>query len=141
MADASMADKLDDLFNTFHDPEGNEYSYRDVESGTEGAVSATTVWRLRTGQIQRPSLHVIEALAAFFGVPIAYFTAAESPSGEAARNLKLAGRLRRAMVKEAALQISDLDDPAIRDLLEIVKYIRRPSCLPRQGTHTIANTR
>jgi len=131
MADAPMADKLDDLFNTFRDQEGNEYSYRDVERGTGGAVSATTVWKLRTGQIQRPSLHVIEVLAEFFGVPISYFTSVEPFSEETVRNLKLAGRLRRAMVKEAALQISELDDPAIRDLLGMVKYIRSAQAADR----------
>ena len=67
------------------------------------------------------------ALATFdapIGVPISYFSSEKPPSEEYLRNLKLATRMRRAMVKEAALQISDLDDAAIQDLLGMVKYIR-----------------
>lgn len=125
MDDEMVAEKVDSLFKSFpKDSEGNEYSYRDVEEGTGGAVTATTVWKLRTGRIHRPSLQVIEALCKFFGVPISYFSSEKPPSEEYLRNLKLATRMRRAMVKEAALQISDLDDAAIQDLLGMVKYIR-----------------
>jgi transcriptional regulator with XRE-family HTH domain len=125
MGDETVAEKVDSLFKTFpKDSEGNEYSYRDVEEGTGGAVTATTVWKLRTGRIHRPSLQVIEALCQFFNVPISYFSSEKPASEEYLQNLRLATRLRRAKVKEAALQISDLDDAAIQDLLGMVKYIR-----------------
>jgi transcriptional regulator with XRE-family HTH domain len=124
MADTTVAEKIDSLFKNFKNGDGKEYSYRDVAEGTGGAVTATTVWKLRTGRIQKPSYQVIEALCQFFEVPISYFSSEKPPSEEYLRNLKLATRLRRAMVKEAALQISDLDDAAIQDLLGMVKYIR-----------------
>ena len=125
MVDTAVAEKVDSLFKNFpKDSEGNEYSYRDVEEGTGGALTATTVWKLRTGRIHRPSLQVIEALCQFFGVPISYFSSEKPPSEEYLQNLRLATKLRRAKVKEAALQISDLDDAAIQDLLGMVKYIR-----------------
>ena len=125
MVDTAVAEKVDSLFKSFpKESDGTEYSYRDVEHGTKGALTATTVWKLRTGRIHRPSLKVIEALCQFFGVPISYFSSEKPPSEEYLQNLRLATKLRRAKVKEAALQISDLDDAAIQDLLDIVKYIR-----------------
>ncbi|HDQ73062.1 MAG TPA: hypothetical protein ENN19_13355 [Chloroflexi bacterium] len=121
----TVADKIDSLFRNFpKDSDGTEYSYRDVEAGTGGAVTATTVWKLRTGHIQRPSYRVIEAICQFFDVPISYFSSEKPPSEEYLKNLRLARRFRRTMVKEAALQISDLDDAAIQDLLGMIKYIR-----------------
>jgi len=94
--DTSVAEKVDSLFRDFpKDIDGKEHSYRDVEKESGGAVTATTVWKLRTGRIKRPSLQVIEAICEFFNVPIAYFSSEEPPSDEYVQNLKLAAGLCR----------------------------------------------
>jgi transcriptional regulator with XRE-family HTH domain len=64
---------LDHLFTTVTHPNGCEYTYEEVENGTQRAVSAYYVWRLRTGRANNPSYRVINVLSHFFGVTPAYF--------------------------------------------------------------------
>jgi transcriptional regulator with XRE-family HTH domain len=132
--DTSVAEKVDSLFKSFPKEGGGEYSYRDVEEGTGGAVTATTVWKLRTGRIQRPSYQVIEALCRFFGVPIAYFSSEEPLSEEFLEDLRLATKLREMGVADIALQASDLDETAKRDILGMIHYIRTARRVERGGS-------
>jgi transcriptional regulator with XRE-family HTH domain len=125
MIDTSVAEKVDSLFKNFpKDEDGTEYSYREVEEGTGGAVTATTVWKLRTGRIQRPSYQVIEALCKFFGVPVTYFSSEEPRSDEYLKTLRLATRLRQGGVVDIALEAIDLDEAGKRDLLGMLRYIK-----------------
>ena len=70
---ASIPEKLDNLFRTVRRPDGREFTYDEVEKGTAGAVSRSYVWKLRHGKNENPSLEVVEAISAFFHVPVSYF--------------------------------------------------------------------
>jgi ESX-1-secreted protein regulator len=121
----TLAEKLDRLVKTVQ-PLRREYTNDEIARGcTEvgrGTFSKTYVWQLRTGQRDNPTKRHLEALAAFFGVPVTYFfdddTAARVDS-----QLALATALRDAGVRNAALRISNLDDANRQSILRIVQEI------------------
>lgn len=75
----TLADRLNHLFATVR-PRGRgnrEYSNEDVAAEI-GRVSGVTIsqsyiWQLRKGKKDNPTLRHLQALAEFFGVPVAYF--------------------------------------------------------------------
>ena len=72
----TFAELLRHLIDTVHPPDRGPYSYREIEAGIRehpGAMTAAHVQQLATGKQPNPRKHNIEALAAFFGVPAAYF--------------------------------------------------------------------
>ncbi|GAA0522449.1 hypothetical protein GCM10011581_34230 [Saccharopolyspora subtropica] len=72
----TFAERLRHLIKTVHPADRGPYSYREVEAGIRdhpGAVTAAYVQQLASGKQPNPRKHTIEALAAFFGVPVAYF--------------------------------------------------------------------
>ena len=76
--DSSMADLVNELFNTYRHPEGREYTHKEVEYGitrTAGKklIDASYLSKLRTGALQKPSILAVEALCHFFPVDVDYF--------------------------------------------------------------------
>ncbi|WP_205862675.1 helix-turn-helix domain-containing protein [Planosporangium thailandense] len=119
-----LAQRIDKLFKTVQ-PKGREYTYDEVAHGCEavaGTFSRTYVWQLRTGQRDNPTKRHLEALAAFFGVPVAYFfdddTAARVDS-----QLELAVALRDAAVRDIALRAMRMDEATRRSVAQIVREI------------------
>jgi len=119
-AGALFGERLNSLFVTRPDPAtGQPYSLRDVSEGTGGLVSRAYLSTLRRGGVAMPGLHIIEALARFFGVPTGYFLGRDTgdvprgygtssdnagePDEEAVLRLALADPL----VKEIALKVKD----------------------------------
>ena len=76
-AGTSFTRRLDYLFRTVHPRDGGEYSYAEVARGigelTGVSISKAYVHHLRTGRADNPTKRHLEGLAAFFGVPVAYF--------------------------------------------------------------------
>lgn len=78
----SLADKLNHLYQ--HQlPAGRKKPYTDREVAeavrrTGGDVSASYLHALRTGKRTNPTKQHMEALAAFFGVPAAYFLSGDT---------------------------------------------------------------
>lgn len=95
--------RLDHLFTTVTHPDGRGYTYEEVKNGTQQAVSAYYVWRLRTGRASNPSYRVINVLSDFFGVSPAYFfqrdKQVEEQAGDIAHN-NLVNCLREPFVCE-----------------------------------------
>lgn len=72
----TFAERLKRLIDSVHPPDRGPYSYREIEAGIKehpGAMTAAHVQQLATGKQPNPRKHNIEALAAFFGVPVGYF--------------------------------------------------------------------
>jgi len=99
-----VSEKIDHLFHTVRRHDGREYTYDDVEQGTEARVSRSYVWKLRHGRNNNPSLDVIEALAQFFQVKPEYFFATE--------------RIDEARAHEMAAVAALLQDSAVRTVAE-----------------------
>jgi len=119
-AGALFAERLNSLFVTRPDPAtGQPYSLRDVSEGTAGLVSRAYLSTLRRGLVAMPGLHIIEALARFFGVPTGYFlghdtgdvpgaaTSSGADEGETDEETALRLALADPMVKEIALKVKD----------------------------------
>jgi len=122
-----LARKIDRLFHTHLKPDGSQYTYQDVEEGTEGAVTGTYVWKLRTGKAQNPGYRVLAALSRFFDVPVTYFFTDEpTPDDEEYdKDIKLVRALRSRGVEQIILRVSDLDEEAKADILSMVNYVRQ----------------
>lgn len=119
-----LARRIDALFKTVR-PRGREYTYDEVARGCTaeaGTFSKTYVWQLRTGQRDNPTKRHLEALANFFGVPVAYFF-----DDEAARRiesqLELAVALRDGAVRDIALRTMTMDEATRRSIAQIVREI------------------
>ncbi|MGF1428952.1 helix-turn-helix domain-containing protein [Kitasatospora sp. LaBMicrA B282] len=76
----TIAERLDHLFREIHPAGRGPFSYHEVaqairqQAGPEGpTVSHGTLQQIRTGTKTNPTVRTLEAIAAFFGVPTAYF--------------------------------------------------------------------
>lgn len=121
-----FAQRLDFLFKTFTQPDGSEFSYEDVQNGTNKAVTAAYVWRLRTGKANNPGYWIIKALSDFFGVDPNYFFQDEEKAktivAEQA-NTNLAERFQDSSVRDVALRASKLDEAGRQAILGMIEYI------------------
>ncbi len=121
----SVPDKIDYLFKTIRRPDGREYTYDEVERGTEGAVSRSYVWKLRHGRNRNPSLEVIEALGRFFDVPVTYFFAAGDKADDAREAAAIAGLIRNPGMRKLAEQAQGLSAEALAVLTEMAAGLKR----------------
>jgi transcriptional regulator with XRE-family HTH domain len=72
----SLADKLNHLFASTTPRSGQEYSNEQAAAAivaTGVTISQSYIWQLRKGKKDNPTFKHLQALAAFFGVPVSYF--------------------------------------------------------------------
>ncbi|GAB2740972.1 hypothetical protein GCM10010442_71580 [Kitasatospora kifunensis] len=76
----TIAERLDHLFQEIHPAGRGPFSYHEVahaireQAGPDGpTVSHGTLQQIRTGAKTNPTVKTLEAVAAFFGVPVGYF--------------------------------------------------------------------
>ncbi|KZM73370.1 XRE family transcriptional regulator [Nocardia terpenica] len=123
----SLASKIEKLFKTVQ-PLGREYSNEEVAKGCSelggGTFSKTYVWQLRTGQRDNPTKRHLEALAAFFRVPAAYFFDDET-SERVDTQLALVAALRNSDIRNIALRALELDGPGRQSVSRIIEEITR----------------
>lgn len=123
---SDFAQRLDFLFKTVIKPDGSEYSYEDVQQGTNKAVTAAYVWRLRTGKATNPGYWIIKALSDFFGMDPNYFFQDEEKAKiiiEERVNTNLAERFQDSSVRNVALRASELDEAGRQAILGMIEYI------------------
>ncbi|HEX5739934.1 MAG TPA: helix-turn-helix transcriptional regulator, partial [Pilimelia sp.] len=92
----TLAERLDHLFRTVLRPDGRPHSHREVAdaiSRTDEPISHAYIGQLRSGERDNPTLKHLRGLAAFFGVPVEYFTHAQVAT-EVDSELKLVTSLR-----------------------------------------------
>lgn len=127
-AGLSLADKLDKLFEIVR-PLGREYTFEEVargcqEAGGGASFSKTYVWSLRRGRQDNPTKRHLEALAAFFGVPVAYFFD-DDAAERIETQLALATALRNNDIRDVALRMTSLSHLDRQALLRIIDEIDR----------------
>ena len=144
--------KIDLLFRTVIRGDGREFTYDDVEQGTDGRVSRSYVWKLRHGKNTNPSLDVLEALATFFRVPPEFFFSGSQE--HETRSLRLASASAvmedpaARMVAERARGLSAASLEAVGRLLENLHAIERSktwiaqsgAAASRGGVPSVAST-
>ncbi|MCM6778427.1 bifunctional adenosylcobinamide kinase/adenosylcobinamide-phosphate guanylyltransferase [Nocardia sp. CDC159] len=130
MTDAAakpLAAKIEYLFQTVQ-PLGREYSLQEVADGCRAiggaSFSKAYVWSLRTGHRDNPTMRHLEALAAFFGVPVAYFFDDEAAE-RVETQLALATALHNADIRAVALRMTKLSNLDRKSLIRIVDEIQR----------------
>jgi len=120
----TLAEKIDLLFKNFTHRDGKEFTYQEVEEGTDRAVTGAYVWKLRTGKAENPGYRVLKALSDFFDVPVTYFFE-EQVTEEYVQNLKLAADLQKTGVADIALRASDLNETGKETILGMIEYVRK----------------
>ncbi|HEY3682481.1 MAG TPA: helix-turn-helix domain-containing protein [Streptosporangiaceae bacterium] len=136
MADdvASLAAKVDHLFQTVRPHAGREFSFEEVAEALRAkggpTISATYIWQLRKGIRDNPTKRHLEALAGFFGVPPAYFFDDEETRRIDAE-LMLLTALRDSPVRQIALRANGLSPKSLEAIADMVDRVRELEGLPQ----------
>ncbi|MGJ5755220.1 hypothetical protein FB563_3438 [Streptomyces puniciscabiei] len=146
----TIAAKLDYLIREIHPKGRGPFTYQEIadmikESAGEGepTVSHGTVQAIRTGKVTNPSVDSLRALAAFFGVPTAYFLddslsrTVEARIREIKESVETADAgdevadvLRDKEVRAVAFRLSGLSARSLRGIKSIVEGFRQAEGLP-----------
>jgi len=126
-----IAKRLNLLFRTVTKKGGKEHSYREIEKLAGGAISSTTIWKLRTGQTRNPSLKTLQALGTAFQVPVAFFFDEDLTPEDVS---KYRHRYRsEQMVDQIASRSYDLDDEGKQAVLNMITWVRKAQGLDNNG--------
>ena len=128
-----LAQRLDRLFQTVHPAGRGPYSHAEVasavnEAAGEKVLSAVYIWQLRKGERTNPGYAKLKALADFFGVPTAYFSAETVEQND--EQLRLLAALRDQGVRQVALRASGLSATTLAAILGVVENARQLEGLP-----------
>ncbi|MDB5056821.1 MAG: transcriptional regulator [Chloroflexi bacterium] len=123
----TLAQKVDWLFDTRRTAQGRQFTYGQVQRATGNRITASYVWKLRTGAMSNPGLCALEALANFFQVPLDYF--AEGGEYLESSLSVIKSPADEKVAREDALQlvndhVSSLPDDKLRAVVEVVEYFR-----------------
>jgi transcriptional regulator with XRE-family HTH domain len=122
----SIAEKLDRLFRQVRPAGRAEPSYMAVaeairtQQGVQ--ISHTYIWQLRTGRRDNPTVQHLSALAAYFGVPVAYFLDDEQTRRVDAQ-LDLLRSISDAGVTEIALRAADVSPRGRDTISELIRKV------------------
>ena len=124
----TLASRLAYLFQVVHPPGRGEYTYREVAAAIAAqggpTISASYIWQLRVGEKDNPTKKHLEALAAFFKVPPAYFfDDAEAEKIDA--QLALLEALRDAGVRSVALRAAGLSEQSLDVVRGVIERTRQ----------------
>lgn len=118
----TMAEKLDHLFRTVHPP-GRTYTHQEVADAIAArggpTISGPYLWQLRKGLRDNPTKRHIEALSAFFGVPVSYFFD-DTLAAEVDEHLEVSSAFRDATVRDTVLLLRELSPRAKRMVSDLV---------------------
>jgi transcriptional regulator with XRE-family HTH domain len=134
-AERSLADKLNHLFATVRPQVGQEYSNEHVATAigrTGVSISQSYIWQLRKGKKTNPTIRHLQALADFFGVPVAYFFDDEVTSrveGQletlAAEQARLAAAINNGDVKLMAMRAGELSQERRKQVMDLLDVVYR----------------
>ena len=126
--DQSLAARIERLFRTVRRPDRTPYSNEEVakacRESTGETFSATYLWQLRTGRRDNPTKRHLEALAAFFEVPVAYFFD-DARSAPVAEEIALLSAMRDAGVRDVALRAVALSPDGLGTVRDLIDAIAR----------------
>ncbi|WP_305785982.1 helix-turn-helix domain-containing protein [Symbioplanes lichenis] len=127
-AQRTLADRLNHLFEVVRPagrskPFSNPEVARAVSGRGDVQISPQYLWALRNGSRDNPTVKQLEALAAFFGVPPAYFLSDER-AADIDEQLALLAAARDADVREILQRSSTLSGP---DRLAVLRIVQRLS--------------
>ncbi|MEY9846345.1 transcriptional regulator with XRE-family HTH domain [Streptacidiphilus sp. BW17] len=134
----SLAGKINHLFDTIRRRDGHEYSNTHVAAAIAEAgvttISQSYIWQLRKGEKTNPTINHLQALADFFGVPVAYFFDDEVASRverdaaaleEQARANEAMGGSEAKLMAMRAGELSPQRRKQVMDLLDVVYQLEQ----------------
>lgn len=130
--DESFAARLDGLIRRMHAPGKPELTNEQVAAGVREHgydISATYVWQLRNGQRDNPTYRHIKGLAAFFGVPPAYFID-DHTRNDIDREIDMLVRMREAGIERWAARSFGISDEGKEAISAMIEHVRRLEKLP-----------
>jgi transcriptional regulator with XRE-family HTH domain len=121
----SLATKLEALISEHYASRGEKVPgtaaiAKDIRDGTGLRISTGTLHKLRTGQTDVPTGNRLQALAEFFGRPMAFFLDREASNDD----MELAVALRDKGVRAIALRSADLSERSRRAILDMIDRAR-----------------
>lgn len=132
-AKRTFAERLDFLMRTVKPAGRGEYTHEEVAQAIAAAggptISASYLWQLRVGKKDNPTKKHIEALASFFGVPVAYFFD-DDAADRIAKELDLLVAMRDNGVRRVALGSAGLPPESLEAVVALVEQARRLAGLP-----------
>lgn len=121
----TFTQRLNHLWETVH-PLGKPYTYDQVAEGLSALgyeISVSYLWQLRNGRRENPTLQHIRGLAAFFGVPAAYFLDPEETK-RIDEELNVIAAMRDAGVRNVALRTHGLSERDLAALDAMISSLR-----------------
>ena len=123
----SFAQKVDWLFEHRRTEEGRQYTYGQIQRATGDGITASYVWKLRTGAMSNPGLSTLAVLADFFEVPLSYFAEGGEylePSLDLLKSIP-----DKTLCRDDALALvtdgtSKLPDDKLRTMIYVVEYLQ-----------------
>lgn len=128
MADenSTLAARVDHLLATVHPSGRGPYSYDQIADGIRAqggpTISAQYLNQLHRGRRDNPTKQHLEALAKFFGVPVAYFFD-DTQAALVDEEIALLSVIRDKEVKDLALRTLELSAEARRSVAAIIEEL------------------
>ncbi|WP_413100156.1 helix-turn-helix domain-containing protein [Streptomyces sp. Inha503] len=130
----TLADKINKLFQAITD-DGREHSNEHVAqaiSKTGITISQSYIWQLRKGKKDNPTMRHLQALANFFGVPVAYFFD-DAVAGEvdgklaqmAAEQASVNEAFENGDIKLMAMRAGELSDKGRKQVMDLLDVVYR----------------
>lgn len=129
-----IAERLDQLFATVRPQSGRPYTLTEAVEGINGKageplVSLQYLSQIRKGDRRQPSLKVLQAIADWFGVPVAYFT-----DGDIARRtdeeLRVLELMKDTGVRGIAFRTAGISRESLDMVMTMLEKIREAEGLP-----------
>ncbi len=126
--DSMLAERLDSLFRSSR-PRGRSWTNEEVATELKAhnpglRVGGAYLSALRTGKRERPSYDLLEALAKFFGVAVAYFFDRDH-ADQTTQQLAMLDELHAAGVRSIALRAVGLPPESLDAVRAVLDQIRK----------------
>jgi transcriptional regulator with XRE-family HTH domain len=135
----TLADRLNRLFATVKPAGRDSFTNQEVAAAT--GLSVSLLRYLRSGERDNPTIQTLEALARFFGVPVAYFydDQAAGRIDEQLQKLQAMAALQQALqrdgVQQLATRMGELSDGGIAAITQLVDLLLKENGPRRPTTH------
>jgi transcriptional regulator with XRE-family HTH domain len=121
-----FAERLNRLFDERRRPDGEKYTYGQVEAETGGELSVAYLSMLCNGGVAHPRMDKLVRLADFFGMDIRYFTAMDPDAPLGNPSPELSAKLRKALenpwTRDFAAKAGDMGPDDYQALLNFWEY-------------------
>ena len=119
--------RLNRLFDVMPGPDGKPFTTDYV--ATQTGVSRTYLTQLRTGKKAKPSMPILARIAAFFDVPVDYFTDSQAANKLDAELAQLAA-LRDTGASKLLLRVHGISQESLDAVIQLAESARRMEGLP-----------